>query len=78
VGPRPYLLSERDDMGVYAESIFEAKPGMTGYWQISARNEVSFEERLEMESHYVHNWTIWWDIVILANTFGAVIKKRGV
>ncbi len=78
VGPRPYLLSERGDMGGYAESIFEAKPGMTGYWQISARNEVSFQDRLEMESHYVHNWTIWWDIVILANTFGAVLKKRGV
>jgi Undecaprenyl-phosphate galactose phosphotransferase WbaP len=78
VGPRPYLLSEREDMGNYADSIFEGKPGMTGYWQISARNEVSFEERLEMESHYVHNWTIWWDIVILANTFGAVLRRRGV
>ncbi len=78
VGPRPYLLSERSEMRDYANSIFEAKPGMTGYWQISARNEVSFQDRLEMESHYVHNWTIWWDIVILANTFGAVFKKRGV
>ncbi len=78
VGPRPYLLNEYNDMGRYADSILEAKPGITGYWQVSARNSVSFQDRLEMETYYVHNWSIWWDIVILANTFTAVFKRQGV
>lgn len=78
VGPRPYLLKEYKDMHVFAESILEAKPGITGYWQVTARNSVSFQDRLELESYYVRNWSIWWDIVILANTFPAVFKRQGI
>jgi Undecaprenyl-phosphate galactose phosphotransferase WbaP len=78
VGPRPYLLTERHDMNNFADSILEAKPGITGYWQVSARNSVSFQDRLELESYYVHNWSIWWDIVILSNTLAAVFKRQGI
>jgi Undecaprenyl-phosphate galactose phosphotransferase WbaP len=78
VGPRPYLLDEYGEMTKYADSILEAKPGITGYWQVSARNSVSFQDRLEMETHYVYNWSIWWDIVILANTLTAVFKRQGI
>lgn len=77
IGPRPYLESEKQVMGQSQETILAAKPGMTGYWQISARNTVSFEERLQMEAYYVRNWSIWWDIIILMNTPLAVLKKRG-
>src|SRR5699024_9369909 len=45
VGPRPYLVREREVMGPERDLIFIARPGMTGYWQIEARNDVSFEER---------------------------------
>jgi Undecaprenyl-phosphate galactose phosphotransferase WbaP len=77
VGPRPYLKRESEDIGRYAEVIFEAKPGITGYWQVNGRNNVTFAERLVMEAHYVRNWSIWWDIVLLAQTFPAVLSKRG-
>ncbi len=77
VGPRPYLVRELADMGAYGETIFEAKPGITGYWQVSGRSTVTFRERLEMESHYVRNWSIWWDIVLFAQTPRAVLEKRG-
>ncbi len=77
VGPRPYMIRERSDMGSYAPAILEAKPGMTGYWQVSGRSEVSFDERLTMESHYVRNWSIWWDVVILLQTIPAVLQRKG-
>ena len=77
VGPRPYLTRERVDMGEKAPAILEAKPGMTGYWQVSGRNEITFEDRLEMEAHYVRNWSIWWDIVILTQTAAAVLGRQG-
>ncbi len=77
VGPRPYLTREQADMGSSGEIIFQAKPGMTGYWQISGRNNVTFEDRLAMETHYVRNWSIWWDIIILVQTLPVVIRRLG-
>ena len=77
VGPRPYLTRELSKMLSHADIILQAKPGMTGYWQVSERNDVTFQDRLEMEAHYVRNWSIWWDIVILVRTLPAVVQKRG-
>jgi Undecaprenyl-phosphate galactose phosphotransferase WbaP len=77
VGARPYMVREIPVMGDYGDVILQAKPGITGLWQVSGRNELSFQERLELESHYVRNWTIWWDIIILAQTVDAVISSRG-
>lgn len=77
VGPRPYLKRELPDMLGYEETILEAKPGITGYWQITGRNEVTFEDRLHMETHYVRNWSIWWDVIILFQTVGIVLARKG-
>lgn len=77
IGPRPYLARELDDMGDYAKTILLAKPGMTGYWQVSGRSNVSFSERLEMEAHYVRNWSIWWDIILLLQTIRIVLNRQG-
>ena len=77
VGPRPYLARELPEIGSYADILFRAKPGITGFWQVSARNEVTFEERLRMESHYVRNWSIWWDIILLIQTPAVVLNGRG-
>lgn len=77
VGPRPYLARERDLMGAERDLIFLARPGMTGYWQIEARNDVTFEERQSMEAHYVRNWSVWWDIDILLRTPGVMVGKTG-
>lgn len=77
VGPRPYMVRERTIMGHEQDLIFLSRPGMTGYWQTEARNDVSFEERQAMEAHYVRNWSLWWDIDILLRTPGAILGKTG-
>lgn len=77
VGPRPYMVRERSHMGTETDVIFLARPGMTGYWQTEARNEVSFEERQGMEAHYVRNWSVWWDVDILLRTPGAMLERSG-
>lgn len=77
VGPRPYMERERDVMGSERDLIFLARPGMTGYWQVEARNDVSFEERQAMEAHYVRNWSVWWDVDILLRTPAAMLGKTG-
>jgi Undecaprenyl-phosphate galactose phosphotransferase WbaP len=77
VGPRPYMVRELADMGRYSETILRAKPGITGYWQITGRSNVTFQDRLEMESHYVRNWSIWWDVIVLVNTLAAVVRRDG-
>jgi len=77
VGPRPYLAREMQDLGDAADIILQAKPGITGYWQVSGRNDVTFDARRVMEVHYVRNWSVWWDVVLLAKTPGVVLARRG-
>ena len=78
VGPRPYLVTEKEKMGKENEKIIlRTKPGITGLWQVSGRNELPFDERVELEKWYVQNWSLWKDFVILAKTFGVVLNKVG-
>lgn len=77
VGPRPYMEREHEIMGNESDLIFLARPGMTGYWQVGARNDVTFAERQSMEAHYVRNWSLWWDIDILLRTPAAMVGKTG-
>lgn len=77
VGPRPYLYSEKDDMGTQYFSVIKVKPGITGLWQAGGRNEISFSERVILDQYYVRNWTIWFDVVIVLQTVGAVLLRRG-
>ena len=76
VGPRPYLNSELVNIHFDRRVIFESKPGMTGHWQVSERNNISFEERLWMDEHYVRNWSVWWDLILLAETVHVVLKPN--
>jgi Undecaprenyl-phosphate galactose phosphotransferase WbaP len=73
VGPRPYLLRERVRMGCDIHTIVSARPGITGFWQVSGRNQLTLEERVQLEAWYVRNWTLWLDFIILARTFSAVL-----
>jgi lipopolysaccharide/colanic/teichoic acid biosynthesis glycosyltransferase len=78
VGPRPYLVTEKEKMGENNEKvILKVKPGITGLWQVSGRNELTFDERVKLEKWYVQNWSLWRDCVILAKTFGVVLNKVG-
>lgn len=77
VGPRPYLPREKEDMGEYYDYIIKARPGITGYWQIAGRSEVTFDDRLKMDYDYIENKCLKNDSKIFIKTIMNVIKKEG-
>lgn len=78
VGPRPVpeheLAKRYRDKADYYKLV---RPGMTGLWQISGRSDVSYDQRVNMDTWYVFNWSLYIDMVILYKTLGVVLKKRG-
>lgn len=74
VGPRPYLPREKDDMGDYYNSIIKCKPGITGYWQVNGRSQISFEERLKMDEYYVQHRGLIMDFKIIIKTIVQLIS----
>lgn len=77
VGPRPYMAAEAERMGDFAETVLKAPPGITGLWQVSGRNELTFNQRLRLDEYYVRNWSLWTDVVVLLKTMTAVLGQRG-
>ena len=77
VGPRPYLPRESSEIGMVQREILRVRPGITGPWQVTGRNQTSFHTRVEMDAHYVHNWSVWLDLVLLARTVKIVLLSRG-
>jgi lipopolysaccharide/colanic/teichoic acid biosynthesis glycosyltransferase len=77
VGPRPIVDAETnhygDGLGLY-ESV---RPGMTGLWQVSGRNDIGYSTRVSLDSYYVRNWSVWLDLYILARTPIAVFSRDG-
>jgi lipopolysaccharide/colanic/teichoic acid biosynthesis glycosyltransferase len=55
----------------------KVKAGLTGLWQVSGRNDTSYEERVRLDSFYVRNWSVWLDLCILFRTIGAVVLRKG-
>lgn len=77
VGPRPYMVSESDKLGKNKDLILKVKPGITGLWQVSGRNNLTFKERNDLEIWYVRNWSLELDIMILLKTIKVVLYKVG-
>lgn len=77
IGNRPYLPREIDDMGKYYDDIIKSKPGITGYWQVSGRSDVSFEDRCKLESFYSNNMNLKMDVKIFFKTFSVVLFGKG-
>ncbi|MCW9718788.1 undecaprenyl-phosphate galactose phosphotransferase WbaP [Avibacterium sp. 21-599] len=77
VGPRPIVRQEliryRDELDYYLMT----RPGMTGLWQISGRNNIDYSTRVYYDAWYVRNWSIWNDITILFKTARVVFEKTG-
>lgn len=74
VGPRPYLPRESGDIGDTQSEILRVPPGITGPWQVAGRNATSFGERVQMDAHYVRDWSVWLDLVLLARTVKSVLS----
>ncbi len=77
VGPRPILPQEVEFSEGKAALLQSVKSGVTGLWQVSGRSELSFDERIELETFYAQNWTFWLDLKILFKTLAVVIRKQG-
>jgi len=77
VGPRPYMLTESCKLGASQDFILKVKPGITGLWQVSGRNDLTFKERNDLEVWYIKNWSLWADFVILVKTIKVVLGKAG-
>jgi exopolysaccharide biosynthesis polyprenyl glycosylphosphotransferase len=77
VGPRPFVVAEAMGIEGWARKRFEARPGMTGLWQVSGRNELSHLELCRLDYLYVASWSFWWDMQILWKTPVAILRGRG-
>jgi len=78
VGPRPPLSYEVEKYEPWhLRRILEAKPGMTGLWQVGGRSRTSFDEMVRLDLRYVQNWSLWVDLRILSKTAKAVFSAKG-
>jgi lipopolysaccharide/colanic/teichoic acid biosynthesis glycosyltransferase len=77
VGPRPIVWDEMEKYQEGFELYKKVKPGLTGLWQISGRSDTTYDDRVNLDSYYVRNWSVWFDIYILAKTPSEVFKCRG-
>ena len=77
VGPRPIVEEEIEKHGSAYDEIISVKPGITGLWQVSGRNELSYEERVRINLYYIRNWSIWLDYYILLKTPHEIFSAHG-
>ena len=77
VGPRPVVEDELELYDAAAQHYLRTRPGLTGLWQVSGRNDISYESRVALDSHYVENWSLMTDIKIIGMTVPAVCFSRG-
>jgi lipopolysaccharide/colanic/teichoic acid biosynthesis glycosyltransferase len=63
--------------GMHAPRLMTIKPGMTGLWQVSGRQNTSYERRVELDMQYLDEWSPWLDLKILWRTFSVVVSGRG-
>jgi lipopolysaccharide/colanic/teichoic acid biosynthesis glycosyltransferase len=77
IGPRAIVRDEIPRFGAHATTVLSVKPGLTGLWAVSGRNDVSQDERSRLEFRYVTQWSLALDLRILLRTIPAVVRGRG-
>ncbi|HEX4020640.1 MAG TPA: sugar transferase [Acidobacteriaceae bacterium] len=78
VGPRPPVPYEVEAYDIWhRRRLLEAKPGITGLWQVCGRSRVKFDDMVRLDLHYARTWSPWMDLKILARTPGAVVLGEG-
>ena len=84
VGPRPYLEDELTEQQIkypgtkkFVKEMHTVKPGITGFWQVSGRSDVTFDKRIEMDAYYARKRSLWLDFLILLKTPWAMLSGRG-
>ena len=77
IGPRPVIEEEKKYYGKHWDEFLSIKPGMTGLWQVSGRNDTTYDERVSLDIKYIRNWTLWMDIKIVFKTIGIIFNPKG-
>lgn len=77
VGPRPIVAAEVSKYGACIDHYLRARPGLTGPWQVSGRNDVDYATRVALDRHYIEDWSFWRDLTIIAKTVRVVVTARG-
>lgn len=77
VGPRPITVGELTRYGRVRWHYLSVRPGMTGLWQVSGRNNTSYDERVALDRQYVETHSLWMDLRILVKTIGVVVARDG-
>jgi exopolysaccharide production protein ExoY len=77
VGPRPIVSAEAPKYGNSISHYLRARPGLTGLWQVSGRNDVDYATRVRLDRQYVEQWSFWRDLAIIAATVRIVVTSRG-
>lgn len=79
VGPRPVVRDELDKhyRGSSRSHYLSVKPGLTGLWQVSGRNDMEYCERVELDRRYVRSWGLWSDFMIVMRTVGVMYRRKG-
>ncbi len=77
VGPRPPIPEEVEEYRQWQKQRLQAKPGITGLWQVNGRSNIPYDEMLKFDLYYIENWSLWLDIKIILRTFSAVLSGHG-
>jgi Undecaprenyl-phosphate galactose phosphotransferase WbaP len=77
VGPRPIVKAEIEKYGRRFGLYSRVRPGITGLWQVSGRNNTTYDERIAMDEYYVHNWSVWFDTYLLLRTVKTILHGEG-
>ncbi|MEB3181490.1 MAG: sugar transferase [Nostocaceae cyanobacterium] len=76
VGPRPLVEEELPKYGCYIDQVLTIRPGITGLWQVSGRNDIPYPQRVQIDLHYVKFRNFWLDAWIIIKTIGVVIMPK--
>jgi exopolysaccharide production protein ExoY len=77
VGPRPCMPEQREFYGQFWDVYCAVRPGITGLWQVSGRNKLTYRQRVALDCKYVQGWSLWRDLLILCRTVCVVLKTDG-
>ena len=77
VGPRPPIPYEVEEYNATQRRRLDMKPGITGLWQVSGRNRLTFEQMLTLDVFYIENWSLWLDLKIILKTIPAMVRGDG-
>lgn len=77
VGPRPPIPYEVEEYDIWHRKRLDMKPGITGLWQVSGRNRLTFAEMVKIDLFYIENWSLWLDLKIILLTLPAVLRGDG-